>query len=147
MPNIRKKFLLHFYVLNSFYMFWAQVVFRMQKYYVSTVRFSALILEILWKIYVTEFLYRRYHGSRCIDICDWINGRASFSAISSSEEAKSCNEYAVRAPPQSSMELNRHSNTFPSEKICFPKMHTCQTFIFRSPWTQEIIHTLTYQDR
>ena len=26
MPNIGKKFLLHFYVLNSFYVFWTQVV-------------------------------------------------------------------------------------------------------------------------
>jgi len=74
MPNIGKKWLLHFYILNLFYIFWAQAVSGMQKCYVSTVRFCPLILEILWKIYATEFSYRRYHGSRCTDICDCVNG-------------------------------------------------------------------------
>ena len=82
MHNIGKKFLLHFYVLNSFYMFWAQVVSRMHEFYVSTVRFCALIIEILWKIYVTEFFYWRYHSSSCIDICDCIIDWANFSTIS-----------------------------------------------------------------
>ena len=84
-------------------MFWAQMVSRMQEFYLSTVRFCAMILKILWKIYVTEFSYRRHHGSRCIDICDFVNDWARFSAssvtFSASEEAKSCYECAVRAPP------------------------------------------------
>ena len=63
-------------------MFLVEVVSRMKKIYVSTFIFCALILEILWKIYVTEFFYRIYHGSRCIDICDRVNGWATFSAIS-----------------------------------------------------------------
>ena len=82
MPNIGKKFLLHFYVLNSFYMFWAQVVSRMHEFYVSTLRFCALIIEILWKFHVTAFFYWRYHSSSCIDICNCIIGWASFSIIS-----------------------------------------------------------------
>ena len=85
-------------------MFWAQMVSRMQEFYVSKVRFSALILEILWKIYVTEFSCQTYHGSRCIDICDCVNGWASFSAISvtfsASKEDKSCHDYAVYSPPR-----------------------------------------------
>ena len=62
-------------VLNSFPMFWAQVVSRMQEFYVSTIRFCALIQEILWKIYAAEFSYQTYHGWRCIDFCDckWLN--------------------------------------------------------------------------
>ena len=40
-----------FYVEERFYSF------------MSSVRFCALILEILWKIYKTEFSYRTYHGS------------------------------------------------------------------------------------
>ena len=44
--------------------------YRMQEFYVSTARFCALILKILWKIYVTEFSYKKYHGWRCTDICD-----------------------------------------------------------------------------
>ena len=67
----------------------------MQEFYVSTVRFCALVLEILWKMYATEFC-------RCIDICDCVNGWASFSDMSAifsaSEEDKFCHEYAVRAP-------------------------------------------------
>ena len=84
-------------------MFWAQVVSKMQEFYVSTVRFCALILDILWKIYVTEFSYRTYHVSTCIDISDCVHGSASFSSISTlfsaSEEETSCHEYAVRAAP------------------------------------------------
>ena len=67
-----EKKLLHFYVLNSFYMFWVQGVSRKPEFYVSTVRFCALILEMLWKIYVTEFSYRTYHGSNVqisLNIC------------------------------------------------------------------------------
>ena len=71
-------------------MFWAQVVSRMQEFYVSTVKFCALILETFWKIYVTEFSYRTYHGSRCIGICDCGNDCASFSAITANEEDKFC---------------------------------------------------------
>ena len=37
--------------------------YMMQEIYGSTVRLCALILEILLKLYVTEFPYRRYHGS------------------------------------------------------------------------------------
>ena len=85
-------------------MFWAQVVSRIQEFYVSTVSFCALILEILWTmIYVTEFSHQTFHGWRCIDICDCVIGWASFSAISAtlsaSQRDKSCHEYAVRAPP------------------------------------------------
>ena len=103
MPNFGKMFLFHFYALNSFYMFWAQVVFRMHKFYVSTFRFCSLILEILWKISVTEFSYQTYHRSKCIDICDCENGSANFSTISAtltaSQGDKTCHEYAVGAPP------------------------------------------------
>ena len=55
-------------------MVWAQVVSRMQEFYVSTVIFCALILEMLGKNYVKEFSYQRYHGSGYIDVCDCING-------------------------------------------------------------------------
>ena len=75
----------------------------MQEFYVSTFRFFALIQEILRKIYVTEFSYPTYYGSRCIDICDCVKGWASFSALSAtfsaSEEDKSCHESAVGALP------------------------------------------------
>ena len=47
----------------------------MQEFYVSIVRFCAMILEILLKIYVTEFSYRSYHGSKCISAIS-----ATFSA-------------------------------------------------------------------
>ena len=77
-------------------MFWAHVVSRMQEFYVLKVRFCALISEILWKMYVTKFSYPRFHGSRCINICDCVNGWASSSAtFSASEVAKSCYEYGV----------------------------------------------------
>ena len=81
-------------------MFWAQMVSRMQEFYVSTV---ALIFEILWKIYATEFSYLTYHRQRCIASCDFVNGWASFSAISATlsagERDNCCYEYAVRATP------------------------------------------------
>ena len=81
MPNLRKKnscsifdvYFLHFilYVLRDI------MGYYLQGYYDLTVRFRALILEILWKIYVTEFSYWTYNGTRCIDICDCVNGWAS----------------------------------------------------------------------
>ena len=86
MFNFGKKNLPPFLWLNSFYIFWAQLVSGMQEFYVSTVRFCALILEILWKIYVTEFSYRRYHGSWCIDACDCINGEQVFQPFESVKE-------------------------------------------------------------
>ena len=78
----------------------------MQDFYVSTVRFSALMFEIIWKIYMIQFSYQTYQEWRCNDIYDFVNGRASFSAISvtllASEGDKWCHEYAVRVPQQSS---------------------------------------------
>ena len=47
MPNIIKKFLLHFYVLNSFYMVWAQVV-RAEKPTFVEVDVDALQLQVLY---------------------------------------------------------------------------------------------------
>ena len=48
-------------------MFWVHVVSMMQEFYVLSVR---IILEIFKKMYATDFTYRTYYGSRCIDICD-----------------------------------------------------------------------------
>ena len=61
MPNFRKKNLLQFYVLNSFYMFWAQVVSRLQEFYVSTVRFSVFdfrdtLKEYMWQNFLIEHI-------------------------------------------------------------------------------------------
>ena len=54
-------------------------------------------------MYVTEFSYQTYQGSRCIYVYDCVNGWASFSAIaanfSASEEDKFCHDYAVKASP------------------------------------------------
>ena len=47
MPNFGTFSCSIFHVLNSFHMFWALVVPRIHEFYVSTVRFCALILEIL----------------------------------------------------------------------------------------------------
>ena len=60
---------------------------RMQKFYVSIIRFCTLILQIFKKKYMTEFSYRTYHGSRCIDIFDCVNGWVSFSAMSATFSA------------------------------------------------------------
>ena len=45
-------------MVNSFHMFCAQVVSSMQEFYVSTVRFCALILEILEKYIQQNFLIK-----------------------------------------------------------------------------------------
>ena len=54
----------------------------MQEFYVLTVRFCALILEIpTLKNLCDRISYRTYHGSGYIDIRDCVNGWASFSVI------------------------------------------------------------------
>ena len=81
------------------------MVSRIEEFYVSIVRFCDLNLKMLWKIYATEFSYQTYHGFRCINIYDCVNGWANFSVksttLSAGEGDKSRHEYAVRAPPRS----------------------------------------------
>ena len=56
-------------------MSWAKVVSRMHEFYVSTVRFCALILEILLKLYVRIFLSKvsRIKTHRYLWLCRWLS--------------------------------------------------------------------------
>ena len=51
-----------------------------------------------YEMYVAEFSYQTYHGWICIDICDCVNGWASFSAILSTYQSVSGTNPAMNMP-------------------------------------------------
>ena len=75
MLNFGKLYCSIFDTLNLIHMFWAHVISRMQ-----------------------EFPYQSYHGWRCIDICDCVNGWASISSISALDQPAKGPNSAMNMP-------------------------------------------------